>query len=85
MSELNRHQHIERARLLLSQHRYKDAETQAGIVLQQNPEDVEALQIVGHCRLDTKQYDEALRIFQQFNANVEVQLCFHQYPVHIQT
>lgn len=63
--ELNRHQHIERARLLLSQHRYKDAETQAGIVLQQNPEDVEALQIVGHCRLDTKQYDEALRIFQQ--------------------
>lgn len=65
MSELSRHQHIERARLLLSQRRYRDAETQAGIVLQQNPEDAEALQIIGHCRLDNKQYDEALKIFQQ--------------------
>ncbi|QEC67138.1 tetratricopeptide repeat protein [Panacibacter ginsenosidivorans] len=65
MSELNRHQHIERARLLLSQRRYKDAETQAGIVLQQDPNDADALQIIGHCRLDNKQYDEALKIFQQ--------------------
>ena len=63
--ELSRQQHIERARLLLSQHRYKDAETQAGIVLQQDPNDAEALQIIGHCRLDNKQYDEALKIFKQ--------------------
>lgn len=65
MSELSRQQHIERARLLLSQHRYKDAETQAGIVLQTDPNDAEALQIIGHCRLDNKQFDEALKIFQQ--------------------
>jgi tetratricopeptide (TPR) repeat protein len=65
MSELNRQQHIERARLLLSQRRYKDAETQAGVVLQQDPNDTEALQIIGHCRLDNKKYDEALKIFQQ--------------------
>jgi tetratricopeptide (TPR) repeat protein len=65
MSELSRYQHIERAKLLLHQRRYKDAETQAGIVLQQNPNDAEALQLVGHCRLDTKKYDEALKIFQQ--------------------
>lgn len=65
MSEIARHQYIERARLLLHQRRYKDAETQAGIVLKQDPNDAEALQIVGHCRLDTRQYDEALKIFQQ--------------------
>lgn len=65
MSELNHQQHIERARLLLSQRRYKDAETQAGIVLQQDPNNADALQIIGHCRLDNKQFDEALKIFQQ--------------------
>ncbi|MEP6845982.1 MAG: tetratricopeptide repeat protein [Panacibacter sp.] len=65
MSELNRQQYIERARLLLSQRRYKDAEIQAGIILQQDPNDAEALQIIGHCRLDNRQYDEALKIFQQ--------------------
>ncbi|MBG9374661.1 tetratricopeptide repeat protein [Panacibacter sp. DH6] len=65
MSELHRNQHIERARLLLSQHRYKDAEIQAGIVLKQDPQDAEALQIIGHCRLDTKQFDEALKLFKQ--------------------
>ena len=47
MSELHRDQHKERARLLLQQRRYKDAETQAGIALQQNPNDAEALQIIG--------------------------------------
>ena len=47
MNELSHQQHIERARLLLNQRRYKDAETQAGIVLQQNPRDADALQIIG--------------------------------------
>ncbi|CAN5120351.1 hypothetical protein BH11BAC6_BH11BAC6_17660 [soil metagenome] len=65
MSDLNSHQHIERARLLLSQRRYKDAEMQAGIALQENPNNVDALQIIGHCKLDTKKYDEALKIFHQ--------------------
>lgn len=63
--KMNANQHIERARLLLQQQRYRDAETQAGIVLQQNPNDAEALQIIGHCRLDTKKTAEALQIFQQ--------------------
>jgi tetratricopeptide (TPR) repeat protein len=63
MSDISNHQYIERARLLLYQKRYKDAEAQAGIALQDNPNNVHALQIIGHCRLDTKQYDEALRIF----------------------
>ncbi len=65
MSDLNKQQYIERARLLLHQKRYKDAEAQAGFVLQDNPNDADALQIIGHCRLDARQYDEALKIFQQ--------------------
>lgn len=65
MSERISQQAIERARLLLRQKRYKDAETQAGIALQQNPDDPDALQIIGHCRLDTKKYDEAVDIFKK--------------------
>lgn len=65
MSDLSREQYIQRARLLLNQKRYKDAEIQAGIVLQQDPNDAQALQIIGHCRLDTRQNDEALTIFKQ--------------------
>src|SRR4051812_11870510 len=88
MSELTRHQHIERAKLLLHQRRYKDAEMQAGIVLQQNPNDAEALQLVGHCRLDTKKYEEALKIFQQCiglvpdNDYVHYLLAFCYYRKH---
>ncbi|NNV54457.1 tetratricopeptide repeat protein [Limnovirga soli] len=65
MSDLGKQQHIERARLLLYQKRYKDAEDQAGIVLRDNPNDSDALQIIGHCRLDTRRYDEALTLFEQ--------------------
>ena len=65
MSDISRQQYIERARLLLNQKRYKDAEIQAGIVLQQDPNDAQALQIIGHCRLDAKKFDEALTIFKQ--------------------
>lgn len=65
MSNLSDHQYIERARLLLNQKRYKDAETQAGMVLQADPENTDALQIIGHCRLDNKKYEEAITLFQQ--------------------
>lgn len=65
MSELDRHSHLERARILLRQKRYKDAEQHAAAVLQGNPNDADALQIIGHCRLDNKRYDEAIQIFQQ--------------------
>ncbi len=64
MSELNRHGHIERARILLKQKRYKDAEQHAAAVLQTNPNDADALQIIGHCRLDNNQYAEALKLFE---------------------
>ncbi|HWB27769.1 MAG TPA: tetratricopeptide repeat protein [Chitinophagaceae bacterium] len=65
MSDLSRHSHIERARILLKQKRYKDAEQHASAVLQGNPDDADALQIIGHCRLDTGRYDEAIKLFQQ--------------------
>ncbi|HRI19823.1 MAG TPA: tetratricopeptide repeat protein [Panacibacter sp.] len=65
MSDISKQQYIERAKLLLHQKRYKDAELQAGIVLQQNPTDADALQVIGHCRLDNKRYDEALQLFHQ--------------------
>ncbi len=65
MSELDRHSHLERARILLRQKRYKDAEQHAAAVLQSNPNDADALQIIGHCRLDNKQYAEAIQLFQQ--------------------
>ncbi len=65
MSELSRHDHIERARILLKQKRYKDAEQHAAAVLQGNPNDADALQIIGHCRLDNKQYAEAIKLFKQ--------------------
>lgn len=65
MIEPNKHLYIERARLLLKQKRYKDAEAEAALVLQHNPNDVDALQIIGHCRLDNRQTDEAIRLFQQ--------------------
>lgn len=65
MSVQHKQQHIERAQLLLKQKRYKDAEAEAALVLQSNPNDADALQIIGHCRLDNRQTDEAIRIFEQ--------------------
>jgi len=65
MSELDRHSQLERAKILLQQRRYKDAEEHAAAILRNNPNDAEALQIIGHCRLDNKQPAEAIQIFQQ--------------------
>lgn len=65
MSEYNRQNYIERAKLLLKQKRYKEAEQHAAIVLQGNPNDAEALQVIGHCRLDTNKYDEAIELFKR--------------------
>ena len=62
---LNRDNFLQRAELLRRQKRYKDAEQQVGIVLQDNPEDVEALVILGHCKIDTKQTAEAIAILKQ--------------------
>lgn len=65
MSEYNRHNYIERAKLLLKQKRYKEAEQHAAAVLQTNPNDAEALQVIGHCRLDTGKYTEAIELFKR--------------------
>ena len=62
---LNRDDILQKAELLRRQKRFKDAEHQVGIVLRDNPEDVEALVILGHCKIDTKQTDEAITILKQ--------------------
>ncbi len=51
--------HIARARLLISQGRIKDAEKQIGYVLQEDPEDVEAIALLAECKVDRKQFGEA--------------------------
>lgn len=57
--------HVQRANLLRQQGRYKDAIKEAGFALQENPEDVEALCIIGNCKIDAKSYDEAETILQK--------------------
>ncbi len=56
---------LRRAELLRRQKRFKDAEREVGVVLQSDPEDVEALIILGHCKIDTKQFEEATTILKQ--------------------
>jgi len=62
---LDRDRLLQRAELLRRQKRYKDAEREVGIVLQSDPEDADALIILGHCKIDTKQFDEATTILKQ--------------------
>ncbi|MFP5039872.1 tetratricopeptide repeat protein [Parasediminibacterium sp. JCM 36343] len=62
---LNRENLIRRADLLRKQKRFKDAEREIGMVLQSDPEDVEALLILAHCKLDTRLFDEAIDILNQ--------------------
>ncbi len=62
---LNRDNFLQRAELLRIQKRYKEAEQQIGLVLQNDPENVAALLILGHCKLDTKQTAEAITILKQ--------------------
>ncbi|MGN6616508.1 MAG: tetratricopeptide repeat protein [Ilyomonas sp.] len=54
--------HIQRARLLLSQGRIKDAEKEIGYALNEDPDDDEALMILAECKLDSKNYTEALSL-----------------------
>lgn len=71
MDQENRH--VQRANLLREQGRYKEAIKEAGLALQENPEDVEALCIIGHCKIDAKLYDEAIDVLQK---------CIHLNPEH---
>jgi tetratricopeptide (TPR) repeat protein len=54
--------HIQRARLLLQQGRLRDAEKEIGFALRENPDDAEALLLLAECKVDSKQYDEAIRL-----------------------
>ena len=62
---LNRDDILQRAELLRRQKRYKDAEQQVGIVLKNDPEDVDGLIILGHCKIDSLQIAEAITILKQ--------------------
>ncbi len=55
-------QHLQRARLLFQQGRIKDAEKEIGYALRENPEDAEALLLLAECKIDTKQFNEGLRL-----------------------
>lgn len=57
-------QHLQRARLLLGQGRIKDAEKEISYALRENPEDADALMLLAECKIDTKQWDEGLRLLQ---------------------
>lgn len=54
--------HIQRARLLLQQGRLRDAEKEIGFALRENPDDAEALLLLAECKVDNKEYDEAIRL-----------------------
>ncbi len=62
---LDRDSLLRRAELLRRQKRFKDAEREVGIVLQSDPEDADALIILGHCKIDTRQFEEATTILKQ--------------------
>ena len=62
---LNRDNLLRRAEFLRRQKRLKEAEREVGVVLQSNPEDVEALIILGHCKIDARLFDEAIVILKQ--------------------
>lgn len=56
---------IERANLLLSQGRPKDAETFAKKALETDPDDDAALSILARCYMDQHNYDEAIQLLQK--------------------
>ena len=62
---LDRDNLLQRAEFLRRQKRLKEAEREVGVVLQSDPEDVEALIILGHCKIDARQFDEAITILKQ--------------------
>ncbi len=62
---LGDNRHIERARLLLQQGRVKDAEKEIGYALQQDPNDDEAILVLAECKVDVKQYNDAVELLNQ--------------------
>jgi len=62
---IGENRHVERARLLLQQGRVKDAEKEVGYALQQDPNDDEAMLVLAECKIDTRQYLEAVQLLKQ--------------------
>ena len=56
---------LQRAELLRQQRRLKDAEREVGVVLNTDPEKVDALIILGHCKIDGHEFIEAINILKQ--------------------
>ena len=62
---IGENRHIERARLLLQQGRIKDAEKEISYALQEDPNDDEAMLVLAECKVDTKQYSDAIALLNQ--------------------
>lgn len=56
---------LDRANILLHQHRVKDAQEQLHNILQQEPQNSEALALLTRCSYQLNQYDEGLDIVEQ--------------------
>ncbi len=56
---------LDRARLLLEQGRYKDAELQIRQALEHEPENDYALALLGRCYLNAAKYDRGIEVMQQ--------------------
>ena len=57
--------HIQRARLLLSQGRIKDAEKEIGYALRETPDDADALLVLAECKIESKQFADAENLLNQ--------------------
>jgi tetratricopeptide (TPR) repeat protein len=56
---------LEKARVLLDQGRYKDAEAQICQALEHDPDNDQILSMLGRCYLDMKQYDRGIGVIQR--------------------
>ncbi|MCR4411274.1 MAG: tetratricopeptide repeat protein [Thermoguttaceae bacterium] len=57
--------HLERAKVLLLQRRYADAEAEAGLALAERPDDESAHRVMALCLLERERFDEATEHAQQ--------------------
>ncbi len=57
--------HVERARFLASTGRMKDAEKEASLALAADPQNEEALLLLAECKIDGREFDEAVRLLFQ--------------------
>jgi tetratricopeptide (TPR) repeat protein len=65
MQHSQSHTHIQKARILLDQGRYRDAESELGKALAADPHSDEALSLLARAKIDTDQNLEGLRLIQE--------------------